>query len=390
MRVLVLAPQPFFALRGTPIAVRMLLETLSRRGDTLDAVVYSEGEDIEIERCTFIRVPALPGTKNIGPGFSVKKLVTDAVMFPMLAWRLLRKRYDVIIAVEESAYMAMLLRPLFRVPYIFDVDSSIPEQINDKFKVPRWVDRILNGVEGATARNALAAIACCQALKETIAKHAPDLPIQVLEDVTMIGDVSGLERPKDVPDDKPVIMYVGNLESYQGVGLLLEGFALLDLDRTPARLVVIGGSDDHIAHYRGQADQLGVSDHVSFLGPRPVTDLGLYLSAAAITASPRTQGSNTPMKIYSYLDSGKPLLATRLLTHTQVLDDEIAMLVEPDAKDVARGLSELLASEEKRAVMGQAARKRVAAEFSPDAFERKLGNFLETEVEPRLGSRRSS
>ena len=45
------------------------------------------------------------------------------------------------------------------------------------------------------------------------------------------------------------------------------------------------------------------------------------LLAADVLVSPRLKGLNTPMKIYSYLDSGSAVLATRLRTHTQVLDD---------------------------------------------------------------------
>lgn len=95
------------------------------------------------------------------------------------------------------------------------------------------------------------------------------------------------------------------------------------------------------------------------------------------------------MKIYSYLDSGRPLLATRLPTHTQVLTDEIAMLVDPSAEDVARGLKKLLDDPGLRDRMGKAARSRVAAEFSPAAYRAKLASFLDDEILPRLRSRRS-
>ena len=53
------------------------------------------------------------------------------------------------------------------------------------------------------------------------------------------------------------------------------------------------------------------------------------LGEADVLVSPRLKGLNTPMKIYSYLDSGTAVLATRLRTHTQVLDDRTAYLVDP-------------------------------------------------------------
>ena len=62
-------------------------------------------------------------------------------------------------------------------------------------------------------------------------------------------------------------MYVGNLERYQGIDLLLEGFRHT-LRRVPsASLVIVGGREDDIHRYRGMADRLGILSRVHFLGP---------------------------------------------------------------------------------------------------------------------------
>lgn len=386
MKILVLAPQPFMTQRGTPIAVRMLLETLSARGHETHVLAFPEGDDVTIPMCRIVRVPALPGLRRFHPGFSVKKLVADAILGPMAAGLMLRNRYDLVIGVEEAVFIAMALKPFFRVPYLADVDSSMPEQIDDKFGLPSlfrsWLDRL----EGMAMRRAVGAITCCRALETLVQAHAPDLPVQTLEDVTMLDPEARPEVPDDCRFDAPVIMYVGNLESYQGVDLLMEGFAGLDPLAHPAHLVVIGGTEDHIADLQARAALLGIGERTHFLGPRPVDELGQYLAAATITASPRVQGRNTPMKIYSYLDSGRPLIATRLPTHTQVLDDEIAMLVEPTPDDMVRGLAALLDDPALREKMAGAARARVAVEFSPAAYRRKLESFLEEQIAPRLTS----
>ena len=382
MRILVLAPQPFFVQRGTPIAVRLLLETLAKRGDELDVVVFPGGEDVEISGCRFFRVPA-PGSGPIGPGFSAKKLFLDAILAPYAAWRMARKRYDLIIAVEEAAFIALPLRWIFSVPYIFDVDSSIPEQMNDKRPLPGWIHRLLVGIEAKAARGAIGALTCCKALEELIQGHAPNLPIQTIEDIAMLDPDDGASPPADVNFDEPIVMYVGNLEPYQGVDLLIDGIAKL---KDPVRLVVIGGNAKHIAEGTERAARQGASDKVSFLGPRPLEDLGRYLRAATIVASPRTQGRNTPMKVYSYLDCGRPMIATRLRTHTQVLDDDISMLVEPEPDDMARGLAALLSDAELRNRLANAAAERVSLEFSRDGYARKLNSFFVHEIEPRISS----
>ncbi|MBT52849.1 MAG: glycosyltransferase [Mameliella sp.] len=383
MKILVLAPQPFFVPRGTPIAVRALLQVLTSEGHECDAVVFAEGTDPEIEGCRIFRVPAFPGTRNMPPGFSLKKIVADIGLTWIAAGRMRRASYDLVIAVEEAAFIAMMLRPIFKVPYIYDMDSSIPEQMDDKFGLPGWLRRWLAGVEGRAARKSIGALTCCRALQSTVEGYAPGLPVQTIEDVTLI-EAPGAP-PEDCRFDEPIVMYIGNLEGYQGVDLLIRGFARAIEGGRRARLVIIGGTEAHVAAHAALAQDLGIGDSVSLLGPRPVERIADYLGEATIVASPRTQGRNTPMKVYSYLDSGSPLIATRLSTHTQVLDDEITMLVDPNAEDMARGLVELLEDAGLRDRLATAAQQRVLEEFSPAAYRRKLTGFFDRHILPQIG-----
>ena len=102
--------------------------------------------------------------------------------------------------------------------------------------------------------------------------------------------------------------------------------------------------------------------------------------------SPRLKGLNTPMKIYSYLDSGVAVLATKLPTHTQVLDQRTAYLVEPEADDLGRGLAELMRDPDLRTQLATEAKDYVRREFTPEAARRKLATFYAA-VEARAGER---
>ena len=94
--------------------------------------------------------------------------------------------------------------------------------------------------------------------------------------------------------------------------------------------------------------------------------------------SPRLKGLNTPMKIYSYLDSGSAVLATRLRTHTQVLDDSVAYLVDPEPAALGRGLAELMRDPELRSRLATSAKEYVQREHTPQAARRKLEAFYTT------------
>ena len=93
--------------------------------------------------------------------------------------------------------------------------------------------------------------------------------------------------------------------------------------------------------------------------------LGNYLRQADVLVSPRIRGVNTPMKLYSYLDSGVPVLATRLPTHTQVMDDSVAVLVDPVPEAVGTGLVALFRDPIARAESGARGRRLARREFAP-------------------------
>ena len=99
------------------------------------------------------------------------------------------------------------------------------------------------------------------------------------------------------------------------------------------------------------------------------------LRAADVLVSPRLKGTNTPMKIYSYMDSGRAVLATRLPTHTQILDESVAMLVDPSPEHLGEGLTRLLGDAHLRQILAARAKRRVQQEFSPEAARRKLLDF---------------
>lgn len=379
MRVLVLAPQPFYQLRGTPIAVRMLVKTLAEAGHDVDLLTYHEGASVPLEGAQLHRIPSLPFIENIAPGFSLKKVVCDGAMAIKAAQMVLRKDYDVLHAVEEASFIALVLRELTQTPYVFDMDSPMPQQIANEYRVPQPLRLFMEALEAWAIRGSAATVVVCKALEERVREVAPTKPVLRLEDVSLLDDTEVEEDlRRDFSVEGTMIMYVGNLKSYQGIGLLIDAFRLVSEEDETAHLVIIGGSDARIEQYRTQAAEQGISSRVHFAGPRPLEDLGGYLRQADLLVSPRIQGTNTPMKIYSYLDSGRPVVATRKRTHTQVLDEEIAMLAEPAPDAMADAMDRLLRDEDLRDRLAASARQRVAEEYSPEAFRRKLTEFYET------------
>lgn len=377
MNILLLAPQPFYQERGTPIAVRLLAQTLGEMGHRIHLLVFAEGQDITIPNVTIHRHISVPGISNIKPGFSFRKLVCDVFLF-VKCIKLVRKyNFDLIHAVEESVFIAMAMKKLFKIPYVYDMDSCMSEQLADKFPIPGPVVRLMAGWEKAAMVQSAGIVAVCRSLENAAREQAPGVPLARLEDISLLGD--NVEGDEDLREKLgihgPVVLYVGNLEQYQGIDLLLAGFAEAVRRNDKLSLILIGGRSSDIEKYRLLAEKSGIAAKVFFCGPRPVEMLGYYLHQADILISPRSQGKNTPMKIYSYLDSGIPLLATNLPTHTQVLDDTIACLVEPTPEKMAAGIITLAENMDYRNYLSRNAEQRVRDEYSLPAFRRKLETF---------------
>ncbi len=383
MKILVLAPHPFFQARGTPLAVKTVLEFLSTRGHHVDVLTFHEGEDVEIANCRIHRIGGLPWIRNIRPGFSAKKVICDLFMLAKCLRMVRKTRYDLIHAVEESAFIAAAMQSLTGVPYVYDMDSSLAEQMVDAYPGLHFAFPVLRRCEALAVRRSLGVLTVCAALEDVAHGHAPDKTVGRVEDTTLLapgahsanGQGAETPLPAGVGSQSLVAMYVGNLEHYQGIGLLIDGFRHTVARVPNAHLVIVGGLDQDIERYRRRAQQLGIVTQVHFLGPRPVTSLNGLLQRADVLVSPRLKGLNTPMKIYSYLDSGTAVLATRLRSHTQVLDDRTAYLVAPEPQALGDGLAHLLSDPGLRARLASQAKAYVQQEFTPAAAHRKLSAF---------------
>jgi glycosyltransferase involved in cell wall biosynthesis len=383
MKVLLLAPHPFFQSRGTPIAVRALAEVLGSAGHRVDLLAFAEGDDVEIPNVRLLRVPRVPGIRGIRPGFSWKKLVADALLAARAVPLARRERYHLVHAVEESAYVARAIKALYGIPYVYDMDSSLAHQMVEKYAPLRHLSGLLSAAEAHAIRGSDAVLAVCRALEDIARAADPGKHVARIEDVSLL-DASPGELEPPLPDvARPAVVYVGNLERYQGIDLLLDAWEVAVGLGAPGTLLVVGGAGADVARYRARADAAGLGRRVAFSGPRPVALLSRGLDAADVLVSPRTLGFNTPMKVYSYLDSGKPVVATRLPTHTQVLDDSIAVLVEPEPGPFGAALASLLTDPERAARIGAAGRDRARAEYTVEAFRRKVLAFY-GEVERRL------
>jgi len=385
MRILFLSPQPFYQDRGTTIAIDQLLKSLSERGDRVDLLTFHEGDDRNYPNVFLTRISPPLAPKSIKPGFSIKKIYCDFFLFFAAVRKIRANDYDLIHAVEEASFMAMILSSIYRVPYVFDMDSSMATQLLDRFSWLRPARSALHWLESLPMKRAIAVVPMCEDLASRARIHCDGI-VHVLKDVSLLTDTSvstsdNLRRDFNI--NGSMMMYVGNLEEYQGIDLMLDSMALVTKDKKNADLVIIGGSEKDIEKYKRKATSLNIENRVHLIGPRPLEELGDYLAQSDLLISPRINGTNTPMKIYSYLDSGVAVLATALETHTQVMTNDEAALVSPDAAAMAVKIEMLLDDAEERQRLASNARSLIRREHSWSTFHASVDE-LYSELDKRI------
>jgi hypothetical protein len=183
LSVLMVAPQPFFSPRGTPISVLQRLKALSELGYQVDLLTYPVGEDIKMDGLTIHRMPyAFSRTVRVGP--SLTKLLLDVCLFCQALLLLRRRRYDVIHSHEEAAYFGIILAKVFRTRHVYDMHSSLPHQLRN-FSAWSWkpLCALAAFLERHTVKRSDAVITICPDLQRIALEIGGPRPPVLIENV---------------------------------------------------------------------------------------------------------------------------------------------------------------------------------------------------------------
>ena len=320
-----------------------------------------------------LRPPFVDHAK-IGP--SLAKIPLDALLALSALRRALSGRYDAIHSHEEGGLIGALLALCLRVPHLYDMHSSLPQQLsNFAFSRSRVIKSVFLAIERFMIRRSRVVIVICPSLEETVKAIEPGARTVLIENAPGSAEdeatpeaAAAVRRSLGVGEKTPIVLYTGTFEAYQGLDLLFAAMAIVKRSRPDARLVLAGGRGDQVAKARKQARAAGIDEVTLFAGERPASEIPAYLLASDLLVSSRSRGTNTPLKIYQYLRSGKAIVATRLLTHTQVLDDDTAILTGATPQEYADGILAGLADTARAAAIGVRAKHLADTKYSYEAY----------------------
>jgi len=386
VRVLMLVPQLFYSARGTPLSAYHRIKDLRARGHAVEVLTYKLGDpppdlpDVVVHRAFG---PHLFRSVKQGPSYV--KIWFDLWIFLALLVRLARTRYDALWAHEEGGFLGALVTRLFRVPLVYDLHSSLPLQIRDwGFSDREWVVSIFRWVERFTLRRTAVAVAISPGVAKAARESWPLANVVTIVNRFEHGEratadqAAAVRAELGIAPGERVVLYTGSFVALQALDLLVDAVPAVRARVPSARFVLVGGRPAEIEALAARARGLGIPPEALLLVPhRPPSEMPAFVETCDVLVSPRVRGINPPGKLFSYLSSGKPIVATDQPIHNQILDPRCAILTPPDAKGLAEGIVTALTDEARVRAVVAGAERLLREEFGPERRRAAYGEVEE-------------
>jgi glycosyltransferase involved in cell wall biosynthesis len=383
MRILMVAPQPFLRARGTPLSVFHRIRALGGLGHSVELVTYPFGDDVSLPGMVIRRGRRPPGVRDVGIGPSVAKLMLDVPLFA-LATRLARSGgYDLVHTHEEAGVWGSYVSRRYGIPHVYDMHSSLPEQFVNfgRFAWPPVI-RAFGWLEAYTLGGSTGVIAICDELRDLVRARGYGGEVAVIENVLQFtssranGKAAELRSRLAAEGDR-LVVYTGTFEAYQGLDLLVSAAREVRARLPRTRFIVVGGTPAQVERLRGDVRKQGVESMFTVLAAVSPVEVQHYHEIADVLVTCRTRGTNTPLKVYHYLHAGRPIVATAIRSHTQILDAGVAELVEPTPGGVAAGIVRVLTDESLARSLAERAARFARTRYDEATEVGRLGRFLD-------------
>lgn len=392
LRILMLACIPFFSNRGTPISVGSRLEILSGLGHEVDLVTYHVGNEVVLPGLVIHRTMNITFIKEVPVGPSFRKVLLDILVFFKALRLLLNRKYNLIHTHEEASYIGAIFSKIFRIRHLYDFHSSLPQVMkNFGYERYRILLSILAHIEKRILKSCKGVITISKDLDIYVAGINDKVPRVIIENFQPYGhksmgkELSGafINFMSELNGNK-VVLYSGTFEHYQGLGLLLDAAESVAESRNNIIFVLAGGNQYQIDSLKKSAEMRGIGSNLHFTGNLPIEEVTQYVNIADVLISTRTIGNNPPLKIYDYLGSGKPIVATNIRAHTQVLNDDIAVLVDTNPESVAEGILSILENPAYAKALGQRSREFYKSKYDENDRKESIRYFLDAVMKENL------
>ena len=387
LRILMLAPTPYFADRGCHVRIYEEARALNSLGHDIRIVSYHLGRDMP--GIPVLRIPNIPWYTKLTAGPSWHKLYLDALLLFRAVPLLFSFRPHVIHAhLHEGAFIGWFLKLLSGIPLLFDYQGSLTDECvaHGFFRPSSLAARIFGRIERMIDACADRIITSSSAgVAELVGTWgiAPERVGAVIDgvDTEVFHPYPRHEgRERLAMDDTPLVAYLGVMSRYQGTDLLLDCIAQLKADGVRVHFVLMGFP---CGRYQQAAKGRGIGDMVTFTGRIDYREAPLLLSAADIAVTPKLSPTEANGKIYNYMACGLPVVAFDTPVNREALGETGIYAIYGDARDLALKITALLTDPEARRSHAAQVREKAVQEHAWQARAHALVSAYQEIISPR-------
>ena len=376
-RILLIAPQPFFQWRGSPLRVSFNARALAELGYAVDLLVMPVGQDLPLPGVTLHRAPNIIRARDLPIGPSLPKAILDISLYFKAAALARRQAYTVFHGIEDAGPIAAVLARRWRAKVVFEKHSD-PASYK-KGLIRNFVMAGYRRVERFSIRRADAVICTGPALVDQARAIAPEKPVHHIFDIPSSlvepdpARAAAVRKKLGLAPDAVLALYVGSFAVYQGIDLLFRSIPPALRKCPHLQVAIIGGSPAEVAARQVEMATAGCAGRVHFPDQIHPDELPHTLAAADILLSPRIAGTNTPLKLLDYLKAGRAIVACDNPANRLIVDDSNACLVAPAPEAFAAGLAALAADTPLRERLGAAGHRLYLSTYNYHQFKQRLG-----------------
>jgi glycosyltransferase involved in cell wall biosynthesis len=381
LRVLMIAPTPFFSDRGCHVRILEEARALQGEGARVLIVTYPNGDNVAgIETA---RVGKWMGYKKAEAGPHLLKPLLDILLF----FKALKVAYDfnphIIHAhLHEGCLIGAPIAKILGVPLMFDYQGSLTRELEQHrfiekggivYKVLLRLERFINRLPCAILPSSSVFE---KDFRELRVKVIPILDALDAEEFCGEGDEKVKEK-LGIPAGRFVVGYLGLLNEYQGVDLLLQAIRYIKDVGSGEEFYFLVMGYPSVEEYHRKAESLGISDMVKFTGRVAYSEAGKMLLACDAGVAPKIALTESNGKVLTYMACGLPTVAFDTDVNRELLGD-VGWYVDWDG-DVRRGVVKLA-----EALIRLKDDKRLREELNINGKERVRRFFSRGELGRRL------
>lgn len=373
-----IAPTPFFADRGCHTQIYEEIKGLEKLGHSILLCTYGLGRDIS--NIKIIRCFNFPWYKKLSAGPSFSKLL----LLPILTMTTLRMIWkfepDIIHAhLHEGACIAKICQLFYwRKKYLFDMQGSLSGELlqHGLFKNRTilqyaliYIEKLINSWFPIITQSET----MIKELKKINYKKKDITNVKDGVDTDIFSPINfnlKLAKELNINYNKQRVLFMGLLEEYQGVDIMLQAFSKVIEIFPKIQFIIIGYPN--IEKYLKICKKLKMENNVYFLGRIDYQSLPKYLSLSQIAVAPKIAETEGDGKIYNYMAMGMATIAFDREVSKEILGDTGFFAKMGDYNSLSEKIIYAINHPQECMQKGKSARERAIKKLSWDAVAKRI------------------